>query len=257
MNPCTSARERFSDYLDGVMTGVAMQQVAAHLESCGECRGEFEGWREMQTTLSGLGPAKAPPGLGLRLRVTLSQEQARTPRQSLARWQMRWQNSLAPFLLRASVLLVGSVALLVGAFAAPQAVEARDEPTDFDTSPHFLYSMLESSAPDQNLLAARPQHARSRVAASRSDKDGSSDAALRADTAPNTGSSDQSVVVEAYVNGAGRVYDYRIVSGPRDAAARAQVENLLLFSVFAPATIFGEPVRGIAVVSFSGVSVQG
>jgi hypothetical protein len=63
--------------------------------------------------------------------------------------------------------------------------------------------------------------------------------------------------VEAYVNGSGEVYDYRIVSGPTDAATRAQVENLLLFSVFQPATRFGQPVRGLAMVSFSGVSVRG
>ena len=48
-----------------------------------------------------------------------------------------------------------------------------------------------------------------------------------------SGSSDQigelagPVVVEAYVNGQGEVYDYRIVSGPTDAATRSQVENML------------------------------
>jgi hypothetical protein len=53
------------------------------------------------------------------------------------------------------------------------------------------------------------------------------------------------------------VYDYRIVSGPNDALTRSQVENLLLFSRFAPARFFGQPVRGLAVLSFSGVSVRG
>jgi hypothetical protein len=65
------------------------------------------------------------------------------------------------------------------------------------------------------------------------------------------------VVVEAYVNGSGQVYDYRIVSGPTDAATRSQVENLLLVSVFEPARFFGQPVRGLAVLSCSGVSVRG
>lgn len=76
-------------------------------------------------------------------------------------------------------------------------------------------------------------------------------------TVRTTDSSANSVVVEAYVNDQGRVYDYRIISGPNDAVSRAQVENLLLFSMFEPAHIFGEPVRGVAVVSFSGISVQG
>ena len=52
------------------------------------------------------------------------------------------------------------------------------------------------------------------------------------------------VVVEAYVNSEGYVYDYRIVSGPTDAATRNQVENLLVLSKFAPARFFGQPVRG-------------
>jgi len=64
-------------------------------------------------------------------------------------------------------------------------------------------------------------------------------------------------VVEAYINGAGQVYDYRIVSGPTDQETRSQVENLLLYSVFEPARFFGQPVRGLAVLSFSGVSVHG
>jgi hypothetical protein len=59
------------------------------------------------------------------------------------------------------------------------------------------------------------------------------------------------------VNGSGRVYDYQIVSGPNDARTRSQVENQLLFSIFEPARFFGQPVRGLVVLSFSGVSVQG
>jgi hypothetical protein len=35
------------------------------------------------------------------------------------------------------------------------------------------------------------------------------------------------------------------------------VENLLLTSVFEPVRFFGQPVRGLAVISFAGVSVRG
>jgi hypothetical protein len=60
-----------------------------------------------------------------------------------------------------------------------------------------------------------------------------------------------------YVNGEGAMYDYRIVSGPSDQATRSQIENLLVDSHFEPARFFGQPVRGLAVLSFSGVSVRG
>jgi anti-sigma factor RsiW len=245
MRQCKSIRERFSAYLDGALTGVAMQQMAAHLERCRECEREFAGWRAMQSALGQLGPAKAPADLALRLRVALSQEQSHTPRQSLARWHVRWQNTMAPFLLRASagfasaVLLLGTAAVLVGAFATPPTVEARDASADAATSPRFLYSLLASGTPESDPAAkahdASPHGARGTA----------------------TIQAANSVVVEAYVNNAGRVYDYRIISGPDDAVSRTEIENLLLFSVFEPARVLGEPVRGVAVLSFSGVFVQG
>lgn len=239
MKQCKPTRERFSAYLDGDLTGVSMQQIVAHLDSCAECRAEFDGWRAMHTALGEIGPAKVPADLALRLRVAVSQEQARSPRQRLARWQVRWHNTMAPFLLRASagvasaVLLLGTAAVLVGAFATPEPVEARDAPASAETSPRFLYSMIASSTPgayDSNVS----DHVRVEAVEHASP-----------------------VVVEAYVNREGRVYDYRIISGPDTPQSRAQIENLLLFSVFEPARVFGEPVRGIAVLYFSGISVQG
>lgn len=226
MSKCSGVRSQFSDYLDGAITGVAMQKVAAHLESCHKCSAEFERWRSAQHVLADLGPAKAPADLALRLRVAISQEKTRSTKQNLARWQMRWQNSVAPFLLQASagfasaILLIGTVGLLVGAVAVPEPASAGDEPLGNASSPHFLYSNLDA-------------------------------------TTPQIGERDNPVVVEAYVNGSGRVYDYHIVSGPNDARTRSQVENQLLFSIFEPARFFGQPVRGLVILSFSGVSVQG
>jgi anti-sigma factor RsiW len=226
MSKCSSVRSQFSDYLDGALTGVAMQSVAAHLESCRKCSAEFNRTRNTQQMLADLGPAKAPADLALRLRVAISQEKTNSPKRNLARWQVRWQNTIAPFLLQASagfasaILLVGTVGLLVGAVAAPESASAGDEPLGNASGPHFLYS---------NLAA----------------------------TTSAVGDRDNPVVVEAYVNGSGRVYDYEIISGPNDARTRSQVENQLLFSVFEPARFFGQPVRGLVVLSFSGVSVQG
>ena len=245
MKQCKSTRERFSAYLDGAVTGVSMQQIVAHLESCTDCRHEFDAWRAMQSALAELGPAKAPDDLALRLRVAISKEQTRTARQTLGRWHVRWQNTMAPFLLRASaglasaVLLVGTAAVLVGAFATPEPVEARDAPANAATSPRFLYSMPASSTPG----VGEPSNA--------------SPVDYRRDASVDTVEQASPVVVEAYVNRDGRVYDYRIISGPNTPQSRAQIENLLLFSVFEPARVFGEPVRGVAVLYFSGVSVQG
>lgn len=225
MNSCGSIREYFSNYLDGSLPGVEMQQIAGHLADCRECAAEFQQWRQMQDALYHLGPAKAPADLALRLRIAISRERARTPRNMLDSLRVRWENAIQPYLLQASagfvssVLLIGTVAMLIGAFAAPPKAMAGDTPIGTTTAPRFLYASTEGTG----VLLSRGQP----------------------------------VVVEAYVNGRGEVYDYRIVAGPNDAQTRDEVENMLMFSVFRPATLYGEPVRGVALISFSGLKVHG
>jgi anti-sigma factor RsiW len=222
---CTRIRAQFSSYLDGAVTGVAMQRIASHLRGCEACSAEFERLRSTQAVLSSLAPVKAPDDLALRLRVAISNERAHTPWNLLPTLKVRWDNTFAPFLLQASaglastVLLVGTVAMLIGMFAQPEPLAARDVPLGMATNPHFLYSSVEPEAVP-------------------------------------IGGRDNPVIVEAYINGGGRVYDYHIVSGPNDANTRSALENLLLFSVFEPARVFGQPVRGLAVMSFTGISVR-
>jgi hypothetical protein len=229
---CSSVRARFAEYLDSRLTGREMQRMARHLESCSQCANDFEAERQMLRVLSSLGSvsgeAKEPDDLLLRIRVAISQERAQRRRPKLERWELLWRNSVGPFLLQLSagfasaVLLLGTVGLVVGMFAHPEHAAAQDEPLGMATAPKFLYHS-----------GATP------------------------DDVDQIGTVNGPVVVEAYVNGSGRVYDYRIVSGPTDKQTRAEVENLLLFSVFEPARFFGQPVRGLAVLSFSGVSVHG
>lgn len=226
MTTCDRVRAQFSAYLDGNLTGVAMQATARHLESCLECAQDFGLWRRVQESLASLGPARPPADLALRIRVALSQEHARTAQNTLATWKVRWQNTIAPFLIQASaglasaIVLLGTMAFLVGAFAAPEPASARDEPLGSASNPRFLYSLVETSS----------------------------------GTVSNKGNP---VTVEVYVDAQGRVYDYDILSGPTDPGTRADLETLLLSSVFQPALSFGQPVRGVALLSFAGVSVQG
>jgi hypothetical protein len=227
MNGCGAVQARFTEYLDGRLGGREMQRIAAHLECCRECAAEWVLLRQTQASLAELGPVPEPEDLLLRIRVAVSQERARSRRSPFNAWSLAWRNTVGPFLLQASagfasaVLLMGSVILLVTMFTQPEAARANpDEPLGKATGPRFLYL---SSVVGNNQI----------------------------------GEVSGPVVVEAYINGAGQVYDYRIVSGPTDEATRAQVENLLLWSIFEPARRFGQPVRGLAVLSFAGVSVRG
>lgn len=226
MNGCGSMRVKFSEYLDGRLTGVEMQRIAAHLDRCQKCAAEWYGLRKAQASLAALGSVPEPKDLLLRVRVAVSQERARRNKRPFHNWRVAWQNTVGPFLLQAAagfasaVLLLGTVVVLVGIVAQPQVAHAGDEPLGNATAPRLLYSL-----------------------------DGTGDNDIANLPGP--------VVVEAYVNRSGQVYDFRIVSGPSDPITRAQVENLLLESVFAPARFFGQPVRGLAIVSFSGISVRG
>jgi anti-sigma factor RsiW len=233
---CKAIRASFSEYLDGAISGLRMQQIARHIEGyednnrvkiagCEACTRELTAWRATQDAVSSLGPAKAPADLALRLRVAISLEHARRSSRLIDRLSLAWENAVQPMLLRVtgglvgSVALMGGVALLLSAVAVPQEVLANDEPLGALTAPHFLYS----TASPMSIVTEN----------------------------------DTAVIVEASVDPHGRVYDYTIVAGPQDPAVRTQVANQLLGSVFQPASAFGVPVRGRVVLTFAGISVHG
>jgi anti-sigma factor RsiW len=227
MSGCSVVQEKFTEYLDGRLNGREMQLVAAHLDECGDCSGEWVSLRQTQASLAVLSPVPEPRDLLLRIRVAVSQERARSRRSALEGWNLAWKNTVGPFLLQAGAgfasacLLLGSIIVLVTMFAQPEMAQAsKDEPLGNPTAPRLV--SLSSDAVDSQIGAL---------------------------SAP--------VVVEVSINGAGEMYDYRIVSGPNDAATRSQIEDMLLMSKFEPARFFGQPVRGLAVLSFSGVSVRG
>ncbi|WP_158941551.1 zf-HC2 domain-containing protein [Granulicella sp. S190] len=222
---CLKCRSSFSAYLDGDVSGQQMQKIALHMETCTDCKQEFAAWRATQQVLSSIGTAKAPADLGLRLRLAISHEHSKRKSSWLDTISLKWDNAVRPLLLQVSagfagaVVLVGGIALLLGLVAAPEPVLANDEPLGAMTSPHFLYSSVNPHA----IVTDR----------------------------------DSVIVVEASVNSEGKVYDYRIVSGPESPAVESQVVDQLLTSVFEPASVFGAPVRGRVVLTFSGISVNG
>ena len=220
MSSCSSIQSQFSEYLDGAVSGAEMQSIATHLAACDECAAEFAEWRHLQSLLSSVGPANPPADLGLRLRVAISQERARTTRHRLDEWQMFWENSMAPVLARgaaglaSAVILVSGLAFMIGTVAAPPTVAANEAVAESTSTPRFLYTV---GGTDSRATFREP------------------------------------VMVEVEVSKTGRVYDYRIVSGPQSRAVREQLDNFLLMSHFTPAQFYGIPVPSQAILTFSGV----
>ena len=227
LSACEPIRAEFSAYLDGAVSGIAMAAIAAHLEACNPCSQEFEDWRAVQQSLTGLGPAMPPAELHSHLLTAIAVEREHgthlsPARQITRRFSMAWQTWLAPAALRVSGGLAAAIVLLAGLgwmFGAPIAVQANDDNLAHLVAPHYLYSEV---AP-----------------------------------LPIPMDRDVPVLVEAKVDTQGRVYDYAIVAGPNDPAVRLRVEENLLSSVFTPATLFGAPVRGHVVMTYMGVSVHG
>jgi hypothetical protein len=220
---CAVARAGFSGYLDGAVSGVEMAAISAHLDGCHACAKDFKVWREVQRSLVELGPAQPPARLQARLRAALSVERERGAHLPFGRRALLlWESSLAPLAVRLSGGLAAALMLAGGLswmFGAPVAVQANDDAMAHLVAPRYLGS----EAPPESI---NTRH-------------------------------DIPIVVEALVDSQGRVYDYRILEGPQDAEVRVRVENNLLGSVFKPATVFGVPVPGHVVMTYTGVSVRG
>jgi hypothetical protein len=220
---CLEVRHGFSVYLDGAMSGVQMAAIASHLHACTGCTKEFAVWREVQRSLAELGPAVPPVRLQTQLRSALAVERQRGTHLPLAqRLFHAWTTTGAPAALRVAGGFAAALVIVGGLgwmFAAPIAVQANDDRMANLIAPRYLYSQV----PPQPIETVH----------------------------------DIPILVEASVDAAGRVYDYTILEGPQTDQVKVRVEDNLLASVFKPATVFGVPVRGHVVLTYTGVSVRG
>jgi Putative zinc-finger len=221
---CKQAKSISSCYVDGAVTGVEMQAFTQHLAKCGGCRKDHQMTLRTQVLVSGLGRVPAPPDLALKLQVAISQEASRSFRY---RWQgfvARSEHAFNVFMFPATAGLLSAVVffgLLIGMFSVPGSLSV----SVADDVPLMLYT------PPR--LSASPFRV-------------------------SVGNAEDALVVDAFVDANGRVQDYRIISAPKGAEnLLPQLDNMMIFTTFRPATSFGLPTPGRVVVSFSNVNVRG
>jgi len=224
---CDQARSLFSSYLDGAVPGRQMQAISRHLGECAGCREEHAAWQRTQRLVSSLGPKPAPPDLALRLRVAISQAAAQRTPHRLQGLLVRIENLADAFMLPATAGLVSAIiffGVLIGFMALPMQLSASR-----DDVPTLLYTPPRLQALPSNLGLG---------------------------SVPTVNS--EPVVVETLVDANGRVQDYRIISGPEDARGlEPELNNIMIFTTFQPATTFGVPTSGRAVLSFAKINVRG
>jgi Putative zinc-finger len=221
---CPEAKRLFSPYLDGAVTGTEMLAVQKHLLDCTACAGRFESLRRTQQLLAGLRRPKAPADLGLKLRLAISREVARSRRPPFEGFLVRLDNALRAFMVPAtagflSALIIFGIAMVY--FVAPSPLHANNDVplVMLNTAPQLLPSAFGMTLDTINA---------------------------------------DSLVIEAYVDAEGRVQDYRILSDSSDSkAVLPEVKQMLIFTTFRPALSMGRPTPSRAVLSFSRISVRG
>jgi hypothetical protein len=220
---CSQAQSLFSLHLDAEVGGVERAGLVQHLRHCPACAAHMKLLMKTQSLVTSLGRKPAPPDLALKLKVAISQERSVTFARRMQGFAVRFENAFNAFMIPATAGLVTAVVmfgLLVGVFAAPKTASLRnDVPTILYTPPRL------AAAPFSNTVG--------RINA------------------------DSPVVIEALVDSKGRVTDYRIIDGENTEEVRKELERSLIFTVFEPATSFGQPAEGRAVISFSNVNVKG
>ena len=219
---CREAQKLMSPYLDAEVARGQMSDLQAHMESCVACSRRYLGMQRTQSAVGALGRKSAPAELGLKLRVAISREIASAHR---SRWEMlslHWENAFNALMVPATGGLVATIltfGLLINLLMPGQVPGANDVPTTFYTPPHLQATPFEVA---MDVTRGEP------------------------------------LIVEAVVGTDGRIQDYRVLSGGENGGAMlSELKNMLIFATFRPATSFGRPTVGRAVLAFSKIQVKG
>jgi hypothetical protein len=219
---CSDTRPLLSLYLDGATSREERTAVELHLRTCTSCTGQYLQLQRTHALVVAAGRKPAPPDLALRLRVALSQEIAASRRSWWTGFTVRCENLFNAFMVPAAAGVVTAVivfGLLIGLLVPGAMRQSNDVPTMLYTPPEISFSPF-----------------------------GLSMGSVNAD----------SLVVQAYVDANGRVQDYKILSAPGETKdLTPELKNMLIFTTFKPATAFGQPTSGTAILSFSNIQVKG
>jgi len=225
---CHRVQRSLSAYADDVVSARDRVDISGHLAGCRDCAALAQRLQLMRSALRAL-PVRTPPNhLTTRLTVLASRERIRRLRRGtfaglvgeLVGTARLWlENIMRPLALPFAGGLVSAVvlfAVMTPVFAPPENMRVDDVPTILSTEAAFV-SM-----------------------------------------GPFT-LSDEDIVVDLTVNEQGRMVDYSTPKGQRwvkDPEIRKSVENALFFTLFSPATNFGQPLSGKLRLTFRRTQID-
>ncbi|HEY1336143.1 MAG TPA: zf-HC2 domain-containing protein [Bryobacteraceae bacterium] len=214
---CEKVQERISSLLDRKLAAGEVGSVQAHIESCRACGERYESMAKLRMAMRRMNSSPMPAGLAGRLRVLASHESARRIAHAnmSARWkEWRWRFRLAFDNMMRPVALPFAGGLFAATLLFSMLVPSLSFAHNFfgDEPPAALYTY-----PDGKIVGAIGYVPKLEVTSSpRSDAD---------------------TVLELTIDEHGRVADYYVENG----TLTPDMESLILFSTFTPATVFGQP----------------
>jgi hypothetical protein len=225
---CDNVRDRISLLLDHQTAGAERERMLAHLAGCQACGARYESLRDMKRVMGGMSRTPVPPDVQVELRALAARERARqlsrlSHGSRLSYWagrlRMEFDNLMRPLALP----FAGGVcaALLAFGMLVPNLSFA-----------HHLYlddpAVALPTNPDGKVVGVIGEIPRVE----------SIDASQASAPADGT-------VVELTIDQKGRVRYYSVVRGE----LTRDMESIILFSYFTPATTFGQPTWGKVRVS--------
>ena len=214
---CSGFRKNLAGYLDEALTADENRALGQHLENCAGCQAELKYYRRLRQVLSNLPRLAAPPDLALAIRVRVSRHRTTW----WARCGLAFENVLRPLAVPTATGVLTTLiffGVLMGSFFGGMPRGA------------VVGDVPLSLATPPQLVSAAPSEF-------------------------NT--IDDTVVIEVHVDARGHAGDYRVLSGPASPRLGRQLDQLLIFSRFHPATAFGVPTAGRLILSFRRVNVRG
>jgi hypothetical protein len=238
---CNTVRTKLAGYLDDAVTGAARVEerveIREHLEGCTVCRAELQKFRKLAVLLSRMPKTLPPADLAVRIKVAAAQthhshDWPSRLRRVKDRAEILLDNVFRPLTLPATGGFFSAILVFVLVFQM--------------IVPGITVRAVQN---DVALNLMRPAEL------------------LTLSDYPQSWSQDQSEVelslphgllIDVTVDAHGQMTDYQILSGPKSAELRRQLDQMLLFSRFSPMLSFGRPTAGGHVVlSFSAVHVRG
>lgn len=220
---CQWMRRHLPAYLDGELGLFSTWGAQLHLRACTECFERYEAFERPRSAAGQLAAPQAPENLNLTIRLAADLERARRgwPQRVYARFREAAREMMRPLAVR-GVGATLSAMILFGALM-PDLWSVRQHGPDVEL--RYLAKAI-VTAPTIVDLAPYPVSAETTVLCS--------------------------------VDSRGGIYDIQLPAEQRgNRKLRAEVANALLFTEFEPATVFGRPVRGRVLVSFTHFTVRG